>query len=275
MIDEKQIKNVTKRSEEHFISPIVIITDKSDQSIKIALDSKILNDAIHKNKYQMQSIDHLMDKIGMKISELKTQERKLYFSKIYLKYAHSQLLLHPETQKHRNFNILARNATGTYKFLNGFYVLTDLPATFQKMMDTTLDGLNSTNAFLDDIIIITKGTIENHEEEIDKTLNRLNEENLVISLHKCELGLNEIIWLAYKINSEGIRPIKRKTDAIIQLENPKTLKQLRSFMASFHDLIKIIPNLIVISTNQTSDIIYIISEKTQNETNNTRPLSKT
>ena len=48
----------------------------------------------------MQSIYHLMDKIGMKISELKTQEGKLYFSKIDLKYAYSQLLLQRDTQKH-------------------------------------------------------------------------------------------------------------------------------------------------------------------------------
>ena len=114
-------------------------------------------------------------------------------------------------------------------------------------MDTTLNGLDSTNAFLDDIIIITKGTIEKHEEEIDKTLNRLNEENLAISLHKCEFGLNEITWLGYKINAEGIKPTKRKTDAIFQLENPKTLKQLRSFMGSIHHLIKFIPNLATLS----------------------------
>ena len=144
----------------------------------------------------------------MKISELKTQERKLYFSKIDLKYAYSQLPLNPDTQKHCNFNILGGSAKGTYKFLNGFYGLTDLPATFQKMIDTTLDGLDSTYAFLEDIIIITKGTIEKHEEEIDKTLNRLNEENLAISLYKCEFGLNEIIWLGYKINAEGIKPTK-------------------------------------------------------------------
>ena len=188
-----------------------------------------------------------MDKIGMKISELKSKEGTLYFSKIDLKYAYSQLPLHPDTQKHCNFNILGGNATGTYKFLNGFYGLTDLPATFQKMMDTTLDGLNSTNAFLDDIIIITKGTIEKHEVEIDKTLNRLYDENLAISLHKCEFCLIEITWLGYKINAEGIKPTKRKTDAIIQLENPKTLKQLRSFLGSIHHLIKFIPKLATLS----------------------------
>ena len=48
-------------------------------------------------------------------------------------------------------------------------------------------------------------------------------------------------------NAEGIKPIKRKTDAIIQLENPKTLKQLRSFMGSIHRLIKFIPNLATLS----------------------------
>ena len=163
-----------------------------------------------------------MDKIAMKISDLKTTEGTLYFSKIDLKYAYSQLPLHPDTQKHCNFNILGGNATGTYRFLNGFYGLTDLPATSQKMMDTTLNGINSPNAFLDDIIIIiSKGTLEEHENEIDKTLKRLDKENLTISLHKSEFDLTEITWLGYKINSEKITPTKRKTDAIIQLEKPK------------------------------------------------------
>ena len=110
------------------------------------------------------------------------------------------------------------------------------------MMDTTLDGLNSTNAFLDHIIIISKGTLEQHEKEIDKTLKRLDDVNLAISVHKCEFGLTEIVWLGYKIKSEGITPTKRKTDAILQLENPITLKQLRSFMGIIHHMVKFLPN---------------------------------
>ena len=98
LIDEKHNKELTKCSDEPFFSPVVI-TVKSDQSIKIALDSKILNDAIHKNKYQMQSIDHLMDKIGMKISELKTQEGKLYFSKIT---SNTHTANYLSTQTHKN-----------------------------------------------------------------------------------------------------------------------------------------------------------------------------
>ena len=178
----------------------MVITVKSDQSTKIALDSKILNDSIQKKqisnaKHRPLNVD---DKIAMKISGLKTTKGTQYFSKIDLKYAYSQLPLHPETQKHCNFNILVGNATGTYRFKSGFYGLTDLPSFFQKMMDTTLDGLKSTNAFLDDIIIISKGTLEEHETEIDKTLNRLDNKNLAITLHKCEFGWTENTWLRYK-----------------------------------------------------------------------------
>ena len=47
LIQDKQIKKLTSCTDECFISPVVI-TVKSDQSIKIALVSKILNDAIQK-----------------------------------------------------------------------------------------------------------------------------------------------------------------------------------------------------------------------------------
>ena len=112
----------------------------------------------------MQSRDHLMNTIVCKISKLKQKTGTLYFSKIDLKYAYSQVPLHEDTQKHSNFNILGGNATGTYRFINGFYGLTDMPATFQKIMDFTLANINSAHAFLDDIIIMTKGTLPDHKK---------------------------------------------------------------------------------------------------------------
>ena len=46
--NEGYIKKLSSCSDEHFIS-LIVITVKKDQSIKIALDSKVLNKAIHKN----------------------------------------------------------------------------------------------------------------------------------------------------------------------------------------------------------------------------------
>ena len=129
----------------------------------------------------MQSIDHLMDTISEKISELKNKTGALYFSKIDQKYAYSQIPLHKETQKQCNFDILGGKATGTNRFINGLYGLTDMPATFQKATDYSLNNLNSAHAFLEDIIIITKGSLNDHEQEKNKVLAGLDKEKLAIS----------------------------------------------------------------------------------------------
>ena len=51
------------------------------------------------------------------------------------------------------------------------------------------------SAFLDDLNIISKGSLEQYEKEIDKTLQRLDDKNQRISLQKCKFGHREIIWL--------------------------------------------------------------------------------
>ena len=110
-------------------------------------------------------------------------------------------------------------------------------------MDYTINHLNSAHAFLDDIIIITKGTLNDHETEIKKVLTRLDKENLPISLLKCEFAQTEIVWLGYKISPDGITPIETKTNAFTQKEQPYTLIQLRSTMGSTNHMIKFEPNL--------------------------------
>ena len=66
-----------KCSDYVFISPIVI-TVKHDKSIKLALDSQLENDAINKNKYQMQSIHNLMDALAKYISDNKRFTEKFF-----------------------------------------------------------------------------------------------------------------------------------------------------------------------------------------------------
>ena len=242
LIEDKQIIRLENCSDEYFISPVVI-TVKKDKSIKIALDYKELNDAIHRNKYQLQSIDNLIDAAANYISEWSTEQGTLYFSKIDLKYVYSQIPLDTQLQKHCNFNILGGKATGTYRFINGFYGLTDMPATFQKTIDVTLRNCHNKFAFLDDIIVITKGSITDHEKELDKILYLLDKENLAIKLQKCEFARKQITWLGYLITPTGITPTKKKCESINKLETPKILKQLRSFMGCIHHLIKFTPQL--------------------------------
>ena len=59
LLDKKHIKKLSSCPDIYFISPIVV-TVKKDQTITLALDSNVLNKAIHKNKYQMPNFDTLI-----------------------------------------------------------------------------------------------------------------------------------------------------------------------------------------------------------------------
>ena len=67
--------------------------------------------------------------------------------------------------------------TGTYGFKTGFYWLTDMPAEFRKALYCTLTGLSNTFCFLDDILIMSRGRIEDHLDPVSKCLIKLDQEN--------------------------------------------------------------------------------------------------
>ena len=224
LFDEKHIIKLNSSSDKNFISPIVI-TVKRDKTVKLALDSKILNKSIHKNKYQMPNIDNLIGTIQQNLNTTPSQETA-YFSTLGLEYAYSQLKLDPETARHCNFNIISGEGTVTYRFITGFYGLTDMPAAFQKVMDYTLVGLQNTYCFLDDIIVVSRGSKEEHLKLVYKCLKKLDVDNLRINLPKCHFAKTEIEWLGHKFTQSGIAPLELKTTAILSLPAPNNLKQL-------------------------------------------------
>ena len=113
LLNEGHIEKLTNCYDQFFISPTVI-TVKKDQSIKIALDSKILNKAILKNKYQMPNIDPLIQTISHTLST--APQETAYFTTLELQYAYSQLNLHRDTARHCNFYLVSGDMTGTYRF---------------------------------------------------------------------------------------------------------------------------------------------------------------
>ena len=114
-------------------------------------------------------------------------------------------------------------------------------------MDYSLIGLRNTYCFLDDILIVSKESLEEHKNYVMKCLQQLDDENLRIQLPKCPFGKLEIDWLGYHISQSGISPLESKTAAILTLEAPKNLEKLRSFLVSVHYIGKFIPSLAQIS----------------------------
>ena len=152
-MEEGHIEKVNEVTDKQFIQPVVI-TVKKDKNVKIALDARALNNEIVKDKYQMPNLEHLVDLVA---EQLDNKEKALYTS-LDMRYAYGQVPLEEGTAKHCNFQIIGGKATGTYRFITGFYGLTIVPTEFQKAMHKELANLQNTYVFLDDIQIVTEGT---------------------------------------------------------------------------------------------------------------------
>ena len=112
---------------------------------------------------------------------------------------------------------------------------------FQEHIDKVLEF--KTPVWLDDIICVTNGTIDDHEREIREVLTKLQNAGYRASERKTELFKQEITWLGYHIDQKGVKPIKDKTEAITKLMAPKNAKELKSFLGSIQHLAKFINNL--------------------------------
>ena len=73
-------------------------------------------------------------------------------------------------------------------------------------------------------------------------LQKLDDKNLALKITKCEFFQSSVNWLGHNLSVHGIITKITKTEAIANLQLPKSLKQLRSFMGSINHLSKFIPN---------------------------------
>ena len=97
-------------------------------------------------------------------------------------YAYGQVTLDKKTGEQCNFSIVGGKITGTCRFKNGFFGLTSKPAEFQKFIDNLLKEFPQANAFIDDILIASKGTKIEHIALVEKVLKKLDVSNASLKL---------------------------------------------------------------------------------------------
>ena len=114
--------------------------------------------------------------------------------------------------------------------------LADIPTIFQEKINQTLE--NKHPAWLDDILIVTKGRKEQHKRELTELLTKLENAGYRLSENKSEFFKSEIEWVGDKIDQNGIRPLQDKLKAIQELKEPKNEEELKSFLGAIQYLSK-------------------------------------
>ncbi|WVZ93795.1 LOW QUALITY PROTEIN: hypothetical protein U9M48_039750 [Paspalum notatum var. saurae] len=151
-----------------------LFVEKKDQGRKrLYVDYRPLNAVTVKNKYPLPHIDILFDQLAV----------ARVFSKIDLRSGYYQIKIRDEDIPKTTFS----TRYGLYEYLVMSFGLTNAPAFFMYMM-------NSTMVFIGDILIYSKNE-EGHAEHLRIVLTRLREHKLYAKFSKCAFWLREVSFL--------------------------------------------------------------------------------
>ena len=121
-----------------------------------------------------------------------------------------------------------RTRFGLYEFLVMPFGLTNAPATFQALINNVLREYLDifVVVYLDDVLIFTKGTREDHTEKVRQVLKRLEEYELYLKVSKFEFYKQSVKFLGHIVSTEGIQMDLDKIRAIIDWPTPIIVKEV-------------------------------------------------
>ncbi|KAL4156031.1 hypothetical protein QTP88_000066 [Uroleucon formosanum] len=208
-------------SESPWNAPLLIVPKKMDASgnkkYRVVVDFRKLNNITVGDAFPMPDITSILDQLG----------KAKYFSCLDLASGYHQIGIHPRYMEKTAFS----TSEGHYEFKRMCFGLKGAPATFQRLMNRVLNGINGSRAFvyLDDIIVIG-ATLQEHTTRLREVFERLRQYNLQLQPPKCEFLRKEVNYLGHVITENGVKPDPKKIECIVNYPVPDNTKKIKSFL---------------------------------------------
>ena len=103
------------------------------------------------------------------------------------------------------------------------------PAVFQGCISNDLKDLNSCEPYMDDIITGTDG-VEQHLQELEYLLTRLEECRYKLKLSKCELLQKKVTFTGLDVSKDGVYITEDKLKHVDKLSPPKMVSDVKSLL---------------------------------------------
>lgn len=195
----------------------VLFVKKSDGSLRLCVDYRLLNMRTIRNKFPLPVIDDLIDQLG----------NAKWFSKLDLMSGYHQIRINPNDEHKTGFS----TRSGHYQFRVMPFGLTNAPATFQSYMNQVFQPFlfKFVVVYLDDILVYSDSK-EAHMAHLEKVLCTLQEHGLVAKKSKCEFFQKSVSFLGFQLSQSGLLPMHEKVKAVQDFPVPQSPKQAMSFM---------------------------------------------
>ena len=251
----------------------VRMVKKKDGSWRMCVDYRDLNAKTKlRDPYLLPRIDAMLDNLaGTKM-----------FSCLDLIWGYHQVPLTKEASLRTAF-ITPQMSPSHWQYIYMPFGLQDAPATFQRLVDNMLAGIqyDYAMAYIDDIIVKGEDVVSSltHLREV---FRRIRTAGLKLKPSKCELFRTEITYLGHIISAEGMRTDPKKIQAIQDWPIPVYLTDVRGFIglcsyyrkfiARFGDLIKPLSALTMKTSDKTWREIHTESFDTLKQALTSAPL---
>ena len=215
-IEQMKQQGVIRESQSPWSSPIVLVRKKNGK-VRPCIDFRRVNEVTKKDAFPLPRIQDCLDAVsGAKL-----------FSTFDLTSGYFQIPVKSEDIPKTAFV----TKYGLYEFTSMPFGLCNSAATFQRVMEIALSGLQWLTCliYIDDIIVFGND-VKQHMQRVDEVLNRIAKAGLKLKPEKCDLLCEEVRFLGHVINENGVMPDPTNISKIMDCPPPKTVSEVRQFL---------------------------------------------
>ena len=216
LVNEMLHKDIIEKSTSPWSSQIVLVK-KKDGSVRFCVDYRKVNNLTKKDAYPLPRIDDTLD----------TLAGSKWFSTLDLLSGYWQVELSSKDKEKTAF----ATRDGLFQFKVMPFGLCNGPATFQRLMDLTLSGLQWSVClvYLDDVIILGHN-FNNHLDNLGEVFDRIKDAGLKIKPVKCDFFKKSVAYLGHIVSEKGVATDPSKTKKVSNWPVPKSCTQLQEFL---------------------------------------------
>jgi len=207
-----------------------VLVKKSNDKWRMCTDYTDLNKTCPKDFYPLPTINRLVDGVaGHK-----------YMSFLDAFSGYNQISMHPSDITKTAF--MTDDANYMYEVMP--FGLKDARATYQRLMDKTFKGLIGRNVeiYVDDMII-KSSSCDQHIEDLCQVFQALNAVRMRLNPDKCVFGVESGKFLGLMLTSIGIEVNPDKCQAIMEMQSPKTVKEVQRLVGRVVALSRFMPKM--------------------------------
>ena len=214
---EKMLEaDIIEVSDSPWSSPVVL-AKKKDGTPRFCVDMRRLNEVTVKDSYPLPVIQDCLDALA----------GGQWFCTLDLASGYWQVPVAIDDRPKTAF-VTKR---GLYQYKVMPFGLTNAPATFERLMERALQGLQweSCIIYLDDCIAWGR-TLSLAQANLQKVLDRLRQAGLRLKPSKCDLFRRQVAFLGHIVSAEGVSCDPGKIEAVREWPVPTNITEVRSFL---------------------------------------------